>query len=347
MSQGKDFSNVKQYNGQAQAPARKSNMDALMALLAQNKKAIASALPKHLTPERICRVAVNTITKTPALARCNPATLAMAIIEASSLGLEIDGRGLAYLVPFGNEVQLIYGYKGLMDLAYRSGKVVSIMAEVVGKNDRFTVVFGLDPKLEHTPNLEDGRGDIIASYAVAFMKDGSKQFVVVSKADLDKIKNASKSKSGPWQTWPEEMAKKTAIKRLCKMLPLSPEIQRAATIDDQADAGVTQTFCESLDDAVIDIPITKPQPQEPNEEPQYEHGHDSDKAVEVEIEAENEDEEDVARPELIPPRKGKKPHEQEVDNSYSFECPATGDTVRESNCVKCKQRKGCPAFEVI
>lgn len=330
----KDFSSVKQFSGQM--PAKKnSNMDALMALLAQNKKAIASALPKHLTPERICRVAVNTITKTPALARCNPATLAMAIIEASSLGIEIDGRGLAYLVPFGNEVQLIYGYKGLMDLAYRSGKVVSIMAEVIGKNDKYNIVQGLDPKLEHIPNLED-RGEIIAAYAIAFMKDGSKQFIVVPRSDLDKIKNASKSKSGPWQTWPEEMAKKTAIKRLCKMLPLSPEIQRATSLDDQADAGVAQTFCESLDDAVIDIPMAEHQSQEP--ESQADQAQDSREDPETDIE------DNIARPELIPPRNGKK--QQQVDASYSFKCPANGKEVTEEDCASCKSRKGCPAFEV-
>lgn len=312
MAQG-NFSNVKQYNGQA--PARKDNIDALMDLLKRNKKAIESALPKHLTPERICRVAVNTITKNPDLRKCSPATLAMAIIEASSLGLEIDGRGLAYLVPFGQNAQLIYGYKGLMDLAYRSGKVSSIMAEVVGKNDEFTVIRGLDPVLKHTPNFTEGRGEIIAAYAVAFLKDGTKQFVVVPRTDLDKVKAASKAKSSPWATWPEEMMKKVAIKRLCKMLPLSPEIQRAAAIDDQADAGVAQTFCESIEESIIDIPMPEPtQESQPVTEPAPE-----EPAQET----------------------------QTVDTSYTFKCPANGKEVTEEDCALCKDRKGCPEWETV
>lgn len=310
MAQG-NFANVKQYTGKASA--KQDNISLLMNLLHKNQKAIQSALPKHLTPERICRVAINTISKTPALLNCNPATLCLAIIEASSLGLEIDGRGQAYLVPFGKDVTLIYGYKGLMDLAYRSGKVISIMAEVVGKNDRFDAAFGLEPRLEHTPNYLEGRGEIIAAYAIAYMKDGSKQFVVVSKADLDTCRAVSKAKSGPWYAWYDEMAKKTAIKRLCKLLPLSPEVQRAAAIDDQADAGVAQTFCESIEENLIDLP------------------------VQTQVEQEQE--------ELQPAPETTEIQDQKVDASYSFRCPDNDKTITEEKCKTCEKRPGCPQWE--
>lgn len=219
-------------------------------LLAMNMKAIQSCLPKHMTPERMCRVALQTIRRTPQLMNCTPESLVAAIVEASSLGLELDLRGQAYLVPYKNSVTLIPGYKGLMDLAYRSGRVTNIYAEVVCENDHFAFALGLAPKLEHTPNLED-RGALKAVYAVARVKDADPAFVVLGKTEIDKIRKASKaSGSGPWVQWEEEMWKKTAIRRLCKYLPLSPEIQKAIALDEAADAGVPQ----HLADGVIDLP---------------------------------------------------------------------------------------------
>lgn len=316
MAQG-NFSNVRQYNGQA--PAKTDNTPALISLLSKNMKAIKSALPKHLTAERVARVALNSIRKNPKLMQCAPETLCMAIMETSSLGLEIDSRGHAYLVPFWNkknqcyEMQLMIGYKGMLDLAWRSGKLMSIMAEVVGENDKFDVTLGLEPVLEHKPNLVDGRGEIIAAYAVAIMKDGSRQFVVVPKADLDKVRESSKSKDdGAWVSWYEEMAKKTALKRLCKLLPLSPEIQRATVIDDIADAGI------SLSESVIDIPL----PESITPEPQP-----------------------AAEPVAEPAPEPEKP--QSVDASYTFECPSNGKQVTEEACASCKSRNGCPQWETV
>lgn len=313
MAQG-NFSNVKQFNGQA--PAKKDNTPALISLLSKNMKAIKSALPKHLTAERVARVALNSIRKNPKLMQCAPETLCMAIMETSSLGLEIDSRGQAYLVPFWSkknqcyEMQLMIGYKGMLDLAWRSGKLMSIMAEVVGENDSFTFINGLDPKLEHTPNLTEGRGEIIAAYAVAIMKDGSRQFVVIPRTDLDKIRDASKSKDdGPWVTWYEEMAKKTALKRLCKLLPLSPEIQQATTLDDMADAGI------SLSESIIDIPMPEPTTE--------------------------------SQPAAEPAPEEPAQETQAVDTSYTFKCPANGKEVTEEDCASCKSRNGCPEWETV
>ncbi|MBQ4133042.1 MAG: recombinase RecT, partial [Desulfovibrionaceae bacterium] len=262
------YNNVALYSGAearqkgANAPAQLNTVTHLLSL---QFKAIKSALPKHMTPERMCRVALNTIRRTPALLDCAPETLVAAIVEASSLGLEIDMRGQAYLVPFQNkktgrrEVQLIPGYKGLADLAFRSGRVSSIFAEVVCENDKFKFSLGLEPVLEHTPNLED-RGRLLAVYAVARMKDADPQFVVMGRADVERIKKASKaSTSGPWSDWEEEMWKKTAIRRLCKLLPLSPEMQRAVAIDEYAEAGIPQGLGETVLD-IAPTPQTEPAP---------------------------------------------------------------------------------------
>lgn len=219
-------------------------------LLKNNMRAIQSCLPRHMTPERMCRIAVQTISKSRQLQRCSPQSLVAAIVEASSLGLEIDVRGQAYLVPYGTTVTLIPGYKGLMDLAYRSGRVANIYAETVCENDEFSFRLGLSPTLEHTPNLEN-RGELRAVYAVARLKEADPVFVVLGKSEVEKVRKASKaSGDGPWKTWEEEMWKKTAIRRLCKYLPLSPEMQRAVAIDEAADAGSPQHLAE----AVIDLP---------------------------------------------------------------------------------------------
>lgn len=232
-----------------------STIDTVQALLTTNFRAIKSCLPKHLTPERMCRIAVESLQRNPTVLSCTPESLFKCVVEASSLGLEIDSRGLAYVVPYGNKNQggrknatLIIGYKGLMDLAYRSGRVANIYAEIVCENDEFEYELGLEPRLAHIPALE-GRGRMIAVYAVARMKDADPVFVVLGRQDVEKVRKSSMTRdSGPWVQWTEEMWKKTAIRRLCKYLPLSPEIAKAIAIDEASDAGV------QLADCVIDIP---------------------------------------------------------------------------------------------
>lgn len=230
------------------ASASHPTVSGVQTLLTENFRAIQSCLPKHMTPERMCRVALTTIRRTPQLLKCTPQSLVAAIVECSSLGLELDVRGQAYLVPYKDTVTLIPGYKGLMDLAYRSGRVSAIYAETVCENDEFSFRLGLDPTLEHTPCLEE-RGALRAVYAVAKLRDGDTQFVVMGRGDVEKVKKASSaSKNGPWVQWEEEMWKKTAIRRLCKYLPLSPEIQRAIAIDESADAGKPQMLAADIID---------------------------------------------------------------------------------------------------
>lgn len=279
-------------------------------LLAANMKAIQSALPKHMTPERMARVAFTTINKTPALLKCTPESLVMAIVEAATLGLEIDSRGLAYIVPYGSTVTLIPGYKGLMDLAYRSGRVTSIFAEVVCENDKFTYRMGTDPSLEHTPELND-RGTKIAVYAVAKFKDADPAFVVLGKTEVEKVRRASKAAaSGPWKDWEDEMWKKTAIRRLCKYLPLSPEMQRAVAMDEAADAGLPQ----ELGGGVLDL------------EPQTVERATSPADLNAALDS--------------PAATATAP----IDDRPKVACPDRGDThVLLSFCDQCAKRAECPA----
>jgi recombination protein RecT len=148
------------------------------------------ALPRHMSPERMIRVAVTAIQKTPKLMECSQQSLIACIVEASQLGLEPDGViGHAYLVPYKNkttgrmEAQLMAGYKGLIELARRSGQIGAVNAEIVFANDEFRIVKGLNPDLIHIPNWEDP-GEMIAAYATAKLKDGDVQFCVLSRAEI-------------------------------------------------------------------------------------------------------------------------------------------------------------------
>ncbi|WP_291586918.1 recombination protein RecT [Comamonas sp. UBA7528] len=224
-------------------------------LLMTKKGEIAKMLPKHLNAERLLKVAQIAATTTPALAKCDVASLVGAIGQCAQMGLEPNTvLGHAYLVPFntkrkdgnGNErwvnsVQVIIGYKGLIDLARRSGQIVSIAAHEVCENDKFDLVYGLDEKLEHRPAMGE-RGDVIGFYAVAKLKDGGHCFEFMSRLQVEQIMRSTQSKGnyGPWKENFTEMGRKTVIRRLAKYLPLSIEFQTAATLDGMADAGKDQ-----------------------------------------------------------------------------------------------------------
>ncbi|MAH48263.1 hypothetical protein CMI37_20735 [Candidatus Pacearchaeota archaeon] len=202
---------------------------------------IRDALPKHLNATRITRIIMTEVRKNPKLAECSRASFFGAILQASSLGLEIgSGLGHAYLVPFKNEVQLITGYQGMIDLAERSGKV-TIDAHVVYEKDEFNYELGLNPILTHKPytGTED-RGMIIASYAVARYVDGRTKFRVLNRQDIDKAREAGNKNSPSWKNSYDEMARKTPIRRLFKMLPKSPDMATVQELEDKIEIGESQ-----------------------------------------------------------------------------------------------------------
>lgn len=214
---------------------------------------IKAALPRHMTPERMARIATTEMRRIPKLAECNPMSFLGAVIQCSQLGLEPGGSlGHVYLIPFGKEVQVIVGYRGMIDLARRSGQIISIDARAVYEGDQFDCELGLNAKLNHTPDWNNpNRADpakLRFVYAVAKLKDGGIQFDVMSKVEVDAIKKRSKSSgSGPWVTDYAAMALKTVVRRLFKYLPVSIEIQHAVGIDEMADAGISQQNSAVLD----------------------------------------------------------------------------------------------------
>lgn len=220
---------------------------------------IKAALPRHMTPERMARIATTEMRKIPKLAECNPMSFLGAVIQCSQLGLEPGGSlGHVYLIPFGKEVQVIVGYRGMIDLARRSGQLVSIDARAVYEGDTFECILGLESKLNHTPDWNNpNRADpakLRFVYAVAKLKDGGTQFDVMSKVEVDAIRKRSKSSgSGPWVTDYAAMALKTVVRRLFKYLPVSIELQHAVGIDEMADAGISQQNSAILDGQFTEV----------------------------------------------------------------------------------------------
>lgn len=218
----------------------------MRACLDAMKSQIALALPKHLTPERVLRVATTALQTTPKLLECTTLSVVGGIVAAAQLGLEIGGNlGQAYLVPYRVKgvlvASFIPGYRGMIDLSRRSGSVSVVEARVVHKRDKFTVRLGVDATIEHVPYMgAEEPGPMIAVYAVCRMRDGSAQFDVLTKREVESVRRRSKSgDDGPWVTDPEEMAKKSVIRRLWKVLPVSVERAMAAAIaaHDRAEDG--------------------------------------------------------------------------------------------------------------
>ncbi len=215
-------------------------------LLLARKKQIAMALPKHMDPDRLLRISMTSIQRNPSLLECDPRTLLSVIIQCAQLGLEPDDvMGKAYLVPFKNnkkgttDVQLIIGYRGLIDLAMRSGSVEAIQARIVYENEPFEFVDGVS--IKHRPLPPSKRGGKLGVYAVARLKSGTILYEFLWAEEVEAVKKQSKSyssKSSPWHTHEEEMWKKTAIRRLAKYLPLSVEFQKAAIVDEYQEAGI-------------------------------------------------------------------------------------------------------------
>ncbi len=190
---------------------------------------VQNALPKHLKPERFIRIALTALTKTPNLMQCTQESFFQSLLTLSQLGLEPDGR-LAHLIPYGDSCTVIVDYKGLCDLAMRSGKVSNIHADIVCENDVFEYDKG--EVRTHKIDFKKPRGAMYAVYAICRFKDGTEASAVMTKDEVEAIRARSKAgKSGPWVTDWNEMAKKTAFRRLSKWLPLSPEYRDALEQD--------------------------------------------------------------------------------------------------------------------
>ncbi len=215
---------------------------------------IKKALPSVITPERFTRMVLSAVSANPKLGTCEQKSFLGAMMQAAQLGLEPNTPlGQAYIIPYKEKgipkAQFQIGYKGLIDLAYRSGQVSIIDAQVVYANDDFEYELGLEPKLKHKPVLTN-RGKPILYYAMFKTKDGGYGFQVMSYEDcLEHAKKYSKTYGddfSPWKSNFDEMAKKTVLKKALKYAPLKSDFLRGLSSD--------ETIKSTLDPDMFDVP---------------------------------------------------------------------------------------------
>lgn len=211
---------------------RNTPTEGMRLLLERMAGEIKNALPENIKSERFQRVALTAFSNNKKLQQCEPVSFLAAMMQSAQLGLEPNTPlGQAYLVPYGNQVQFQLGYKGLIDLATRTGQYQSIYAHAVYENDEFDIDYGLNQKLVHKPCMTGERGGVIGYYAVYKLTNGGYGFAFATKDEIEShARKFSKTFSrGPWQTDFDAMAKKTVIKAALKYAPLAIEQQALKT----------------------------------------------------------------------------------------------------------------------
>lgn len=227
------------------ALATREKIHPIVAALEQRSDVIASLLPKGTDVERFKRIVLQSINRNPALKKCTPNSIVDAAAEAARLGLEPSGAiGGAHLVPYGDTAQLIVDYRGLVELARRSGEIAAIDAAIVRQADHFKIVRGTTPSIDHVPDLvalspadpADETNPVTHVYAVARLRNGQRQFDVMTVGEIERIRARSRAgNAGPWRTDWHEMAKKTVLRRLSKTLPLTVEVRERLDMEDEAE----------------------------------------------------------------------------------------------------------------
>lgn len=273
----------------------KGKTDSFMAQVEQRRETFGRLLPRGVDPAWFIAEVRVALARTPKLMECDSVSVFDALTTCAQLGLSPSGRlGSAYLIPYKDKCTLVIGYKGYVDLAFRSGEVMGFGAQVVHENEPFDATEGFDLAIHKHDRDVDNPGPLRAVYAWATLRGGYSVRVLMWKREVLAIKARSRASSnGPWVTDEAEMWKKTAIRRLIKMLPLSPQkaqgLHKAQEAEDaewedlpaEAEApasgmaGLKNRLKAKTDGEIIDVsqgPVTLPishpdaQPPEPGTE---------------------------------------------------------------------------------
>lgn len=270
--------------GQLAAQAQNQQMQTMnpqqnmKSLLERSWPRIVAVIGNNLSPQRLYQMYVSTINREPQLASCGVESVLSCFMKCAALGLEpsnVDGLGRAYILPYGNknyrtgqkEATLIIGYKGMIDLARRSGQIRDISARAVHQGDEFTYSYGLNEDLHHVPCAKPGK--LTHVYMIANFKDGGHYFQVMTADEIEAAAKRSPSYGkavSPWKSDYEAMAKKTVIRRAFPYLPVSVEARDAAASDDNT-PDYSDVFRPLPDDTVDDSPVDVSADEE-NEQPQ-------------------------------------------------------------------------------
>ena len=244
--------------------------------------AFADALPQtnavtaKKAAERFSMMVYTQVSLSPQLQKCSPQSLIKAACISASLGLDMYARELAQFVSNNIEAQFTIGYLGLIELAYRSGKVKSISANVIYESEKANVTIKrIDGQysVEHPFSFDKPSGDIVAVYATANVEGLGAQTIVLRKDEIEHARTCSKAKNSPaWTSHYEAMAKKTAIRQLAKFLPKSilDDFTRGAALDEQEDFNERMSHNEAdklskIASEPIDVQFDEPTPEEETE----------------------------------------------------------------------------------
>jgi recombination protein RecT len=227
-------------------------------LINRQRSEIARALPKHLDADRLARIAATVIKSNPRLLECTAESLLGSLMLSAQTGLEPGPLGHAYLVPRRNrragtmECQWQIGYKGIIELARRSGQLESIEARIVHEDDLFSFSYGLNPTLEHRPLFTPG-APVTAVFGLARFKGGGHYFLVMPTQQIEAARQRSTTPdAGPWISDYEAMAQKTVIRRMEPYLPLSPEVASTLTYDEAVVRTINVDPTTPLEQSVLD-----------------------------------------------------------------------------------------------
>lgn len=216
---------------------------------------MATLLPQgsSVTPERLTELATIAAIRNPAILQCTISSVVLSVLRVAQLGLELGAT--AHIVPFGNKAECIIGYQGFIELAIKSGHVVAVEARLHYPDDLFQMNYGTTPSITHSPSLEGVDPTLppefpVGVYAVAHLRGGGYTFDYMTFAEVDKVRD---DRGGPWATHWGEMAKKTVVRRLMKMLPRTPELTAALHLSDRQDGySNTNIILDAAEYAVTD-----------------------------------------------------------------------------------------------
>lgn len=227
-------------------------------LIQSMRPEIARALPKHMDPDRMARIALTVLRQNPNLGTSTPESFMGALMTCAQLGLEPGAGGEAHLVPYRHkrgplagktECQLIIGYQGYAKLFWQSPMAKHLDAQAVYEHDDFDYEYGLDPFLRHKPALGE-RGPVIAYYAVATLTSGGAAFVVLSPEEVRALRDGKTGPSGNIADPMRWMERKTVLRQLVKLLPKSSSLTRAIEADEKVRT--------DLHEDAIDLPMAAP-----------------------------------------------------------------------------------------
>jgi recombination protein RecT len=215
--------------------AQPSAQKDIIQLIRRNKPELEKLLGPSLTVEAFETATMTYLRMNPKLLECNPYSIVGGLRLGAQLGLSLGPLGHFYLAPHAGEAVFILGYRGMVELAYRSGKLRRITATVVRDGDDFQFRYGTRAVLDHVPQGSPGDREWLAVYAVAELTNGGKPFEVLYPEDVEARRKRSalgKQNKGPWETDTEAMWRKSAVRQLQRWLPQTPESAHGLATDE-------------------------------------------------------------------------------------------------------------------